>query len=319
MEYRKLISFGKSSFVISLPKSWIVQNKVKKGDLIYLEENGPNLLLSRSESVKNNEEKKITINVDGKSLLLITREVNSAYILNNRIITLKGKEIKNNIKELQSVIQNLIALEIMEQSSDSITAKDFLNMKKVSVDELIRKMDVVTKTMLNECKDIFIEDNYKNTNERDKDVNRLYFLLYRIVLYNIENPMNALKEFKLTSIDFLKYLYVGFYIEGIADEARRTARFLRLLKISSADKDKLVGILSEIIQQYFDTMKFIYNKDSENVLKLSELKKIFNDKLDELEKSNPEIKYYCTIIHRIRRMISYIHGLGRVSYTVGNY
>ena len=49
MEYRKLISFGKSSFVVSLPKSWIKQNKLKKGDLIHFEDEGNNLVIKKKE------------------------------------------------------------------------------------------------------------------------------------------------------------------------------------------------------------------------------------------------------------------------------
>ena len=49
MDYRKLIAFGKNSFVISVPKQWIKQNKLNKGDLIYLDESGPNLILSKKE------------------------------------------------------------------------------------------------------------------------------------------------------------------------------------------------------------------------------------------------------------------------------
>ena len=45
MEYRKLISFGKNSYVVSLPKNWVRQNKLKKGDLVYIEENVSNLVL----------------------------------------------------------------------------------------------------------------------------------------------------------------------------------------------------------------------------------------------------------------------------------
>ena len=50
MEYRKLISFGKNSFVVSLPKSWIKQNKLIKGDLIHISDNGSDLILSKKES-----------------------------------------------------------------------------------------------------------------------------------------------------------------------------------------------------------------------------------------------------------------------------
>ena len=56
MEYRRLISFGRSSYVVSLPKEWIGQNNLKKGDLVYLQESGPNLLLSKKESDEKVEE-----------------------------------------------------------------------------------------------------------------------------------------------------------------------------------------------------------------------------------------------------------------------
>jgi phosphate uptake regulator len=34
VEFRRLIGFGKSSFVVSLPKNWIEKNKLVKGDLV---------------------------------------------------------------------------------------------------------------------------------------------------------------------------------------------------------------------------------------------------------------------------------------------
>ncbi|MEK6938507.1 MAG: phosphate uptake regulator PhoU [Nanoarchaeota archaeon] len=184
MEYRKLISFGKSSFVVSMPKSWVNQNKLKKGDLIYLEESGQNLLLSKSDIKKEEENKTKVIAIDGKNINLIAREVNSSYILNFKTIVLKGKEIKDRIKEIQEIFQNLIALEVMEQTANTIVAKDFLNMEQVSVEEIIRKMDIITRTMMKESFGALTSDNYENINQRDKDVNRLYFLLYRTILYN---------------------------------------------------------------------------------------------------------------------------------------
>ncbi|MDO8656313.1 MAG: AbrB/MazE/SpoVT family DNA-binding domain-containing protein, partial [Nanoarchaeota archaeon] len=64
MEYRKLISFGKSSFVVSLPKSWVIQNKLKKGDLIYMEENEGTLILGAKEH-ESTEDKSTIILTDG--------------------------------------------------------------------------------------------------------------------------------------------------------------------------------------------------------------------------------------------------------------
>lgn len=316
MEYRKLISFGKSSFVVSLPKSWVTQNKLKKGELINIEESGPSLVLNKKDNEKVNEEKEKIILVDGKPISQVGRELSSAYIRNYRQITFKGKETRTKIKGLQSLIQSHIALEIMEQTGDSIIAKDFLNMEKVNLLELIRKMDVVTRTMFNESCLIFSEDTYESINERDKDINKLYFLLYRAALYNLENPMKAMKNLKLGMIDLIRIHNFAFYIEAIADEVRRTARYIRLLKVSPAKQKQIEQLLHSFQNYYLETMKAVYNHDEALALRLSETKTNFESNLDILEKEVQKTENLNQTINRMRRMITSIHNLGRVVYTL---
>lgn len=316
MEFRRLISFGKSSFVVSLPKAWISQNKLKKGDLIYLEESGPKLVISKKENEGGEAEKEKTIYIDGKDTVAVSREVCAAYIQNNHKIIFRGKEVKTRIKELQGVVQSLIALEIMEQTEDSVIARDFLNMDTVSVAELIRKMDIVTRTMMKEACNIFIEDNYESLNQRDRDVNRLYFLFYRTILYSLENPLKALKNFKLGGLDILKTQYIGFYIEAIADEARRTARYARLLKLNPQKQKQIQKIMAILNEHYVETMKAAYNKDLERAFVLSGKKNALDKDIDALEEDIPKIPNLNKVIIRLQRMNSLIHNLGRIVYTI---
>lgn len=316
MEYRKLISFGKSSFVISIPKPWINKHKLVKGDLLYLEETGPNLILSKEDKISSPTEKEIVILVDGKTKEWLAREVCSAYILNYRSIILKGKSLKGKVKDLQGIIQNLMALEIMEQTTDSIIAKDFLNMDKVSCQELIRKMDVVTRTMLQETREIFDEDNYENINQRDKDVNRLYFLLYRTVLYNLENPTRAMKNFNYSSIDLMRMHSIGFYIEMIADEARRIARFARKIKVNPTQKKLIEKFLKDSEDYYIATMKAGYNKDMKAALGLSDHKVVMDKAVEKVEADIMTVKDLSKVVNRMQRLVSSIHNLGRVAYTL---
>jgi len=316
MEYRRLISFGKSSFVVSLPKEWINQNTLKKGDLVYLQESGPNLLLSKKDSDEKVEEREKIIYVDGKSEYTIEREVCSTYIQNFPRIILRGKEIKNKVKELQRIVQSLIALEIMEQTSDTIIAKDFLNMDSVSVEELIRKMDLVTRTMIKEAQQIFDEDNYDSINERDHDVNRLYFLLYRSVLYNLRNPMKALRNFKLSGLDLLRSHFIGFYIEAIADEVRRTVRHTHALKMPASTQEQIQQYLTKMGDYYTNTMKAAYTKDTELAFKQAELKRSFDKDLLAMEEEVQKTPGFNRVLTRLLRMTSLIHNLGRVLYTM---
>src|SRR3989344_5298585 len=119
MEYRKLISFGKSSYVVSLPKSWVTQNNLKKGDLIYFEQQGGNLLVQPKEN-EVVDQKSIIITADGKNLLRIRRELNSAYIENYREITIKGRELKDKSEQILEFVRDLIALEVLEVDANKI-------------------------------------------------------------------------------------------------------------------------------------------------------------------------------------------------------
>ena len=316
MEYRKIISFGKSSFVISLPKNWIRRNNLGKGDLVYLNEVKEGIVVQPEQNSDDSKFKEIVINVDGKTEEGLSREVCTAYILNHRKVIFKGNELKSKVKSIQTVIQSLIALEIMEQTPDSIVAQDFLNMDTISIQDLIKKMDIVTRTMIKETKLNFDEDHISTLDDRDKDVNRLYFLVYRSVLYNLQNPMKALKNFNMTSLDLVRSKSLSFYIEAIADESRRTARYIKKIKLSK-DKIKEHKIFLEKIEEYYvDTIKTAYNKDIQGALKLSDTKERLEKHLLKFESDVMKVEYMNRYLCRLERWLSLIHNLGRVIYTL---
>jgi antitoxin component of MazEF toxin-antitoxin module len=75
MEFRKLINFGKTSHVVSIPKAWLLKNKLNKGDTVSLQEVDGNLLLSPNTGQAKKEPKEIVINVDNKDKSQIQREL----------------------------------------------------------------------------------------------------------------------------------------------------------------------------------------------------------------------------------------------------
>ena len=316
MEYRKLIAFGKSSYVISLPKSWVIQSSLKKGDLISLEENGPMLVLSKKDKETSKKEAK-TISVDDKTRYALGREVHSAYIRNHHDIILRGTQLRTKVRDIQGVVQSLIALEVMEQTPDSFVAKDFLDMDTVSIEELLRKMDLVTRTMMKESVVMFKDEAvYESLKERDGDVNRLYFLLYRTAIYNLENPIKAMKNLKMTAMDVLRSFFIAFYVEAIADEVRRSARCAVGLKLSKKQQQLIEKFLEEMYTYYVDVMKTAYSCDVKKSLELSDVKVKFDEKLELLDKEADKTPGLYKVLSRLERMSSSVHNLGRVIYTL---
>ncbi len=314
MEYRKLISFGKSSFVVSLPKPWVDKHKLKKGDIIHFDENDNNLVLMPKQFEKKEEEKEIIINVDGKPLNRIRRELIPSYINNFKTIILIGKELKDKAKYIEPLVQNLIALEIMEQTSNKIVAKDFLNMNDISINNLIRKMDVITRSMVEDCLNMFNEDNYENINYRDKDVNRLSYLIFRAVNYGLENQTHMVNQFKMNSRELLNYHLLAFHIEIIADEARRVARHMREVKLNKNQQKIFIDLLRDSKQNYLDTMKSFYTNNSNLAHSIGERKKDIMKKCDDFHLRNCKITKIAELVTRFKRLVVTVHKTGRLVY-----
>jgi phosphate uptake regulator len=78
-EPRRLIKFGNSSYVVSLPKEWIEKNNLKKGELIYMDYSKNKLVLSPMAQNYVEEERKMIIEAKEMDRIGIKREILSSY------------------------------------------------------------------------------------------------------------------------------------------------------------------------------------------------------------------------------------------------
>ncbi len=314
MEYRKLISFGKSSYVVSLPKSWIRQQKLNKGDLIYLEENKEGLFLQANYQNKKTEETEIVINVNNKSLKRIQREIIAAYIHNFKKIVCVGEEIKTKAVGIQELIQKLVALEIVEQDNNKIVAKDFLNLNDISLNQIVKKMDVISRSMLSDCKNMFKEDNSESIFNRDQDINKFRYLVYKMVWYGMSNPTAAFKAFNLNQIELFNHWWFSFSIEQIGDCIKRIARYLKETKLSKKSQDDYINILTEIEKEYLEILKAYYTGNIESS------HHIVNERGDLIKKSedffynNREAPYIGFLVYNTKALIVNINAIARTIY-----
>ncbi len=315
MDYRKLISFGKSSFVISLPKDWIHSNKLRKGDLISVENNKDTLTLFAHTNGQDSQiEQRIVISVDNKSIGEIRREIIPAYINNYKMIIVIGKELKEKAKDIQQILHNLMALEIMEQTSDKILARDFLNMNEISIPNLIRKMDIITRAMISDSKRMFEEDLYENVFSRDEDVNRLSYLNYRAIRYALRNPIIASQTYKLTQMELLNLWMLTYHLEAIADEAKRVARYMRKIKLSKKEQQEVLDIFNAIEKTYTDMMKAYYDKDKQLAHEASSAKAKIKEKLNKFYERYSNTKYIGKLTEHLNIIAGNIHDIARSIY-----
>jgi len=256
---RRLVKAGQASHTISLPKEWLDKHQLKKGDLVYLYEKGDkNLMISpESKADEPMPSKDISIDVDGKDMSTVAREITSAYINNYNTIMLTGSSVTKKTKAIRKVLHDFVALEVADQSANSIVAKDLLNLKEISIDKTIRRMDMLVRSMmLDSVEALENEEMAQSIAMRDYEVNRAYFLLMRLLKSSLTNKQIA-DYFQLSNSKVLSYYYLTINLENMADNIKHLADYLTKEK----KKEKVKSVLKGVEKSYLDAMKAYFTKD----------------------------------------------------------
>lgn len=263
MHIRRLVKAGPASHTVSLPKKWIEKNNLEKGHNVYLIEKSDKELMITPElnaEKQEQEQKEITINIDKKELDTIQREITAAYVNNYNTITIFGDSLSEKVKQIRKMLHDFVALEISEQTAKSIIAKDLLNLKEISVDKTIKRMDMIVRTMLKDTAE-GIENkklNYDTIVFRDYDVNRLYFLLSRLLKSAVTDNQLA-EDIGIEKVQILPSWYLSMNLENLADCVKHMCTTAG--KITKKELSKIKPILEELNAQYTKVMKALHSDD----------------------------------------------------------
>lgn len=305
MDYRKLIKFGESSHVISLPTRWIRKNNLKKGDMIYFEENGNNeIIISPSKKEKEKVDKKIVIGVDGKEKKQLVREIVTAYLNNFNIIKFEGNEIARKSETIRNITQNLVALQTIEQTNNYILVKDFLDIDTISADNLIRKIDLIIRVVLLDMVDILDGKESESLQQKEEDINKLAFLAEKGIRYLMINGRN-------NPMELLSKLHLITALEAFADEVKRLSRRLKDDKIEKNIKSRVKDILVKNNELYFETIKAYYTNNKELVFDLAHRKDGILDLCSKLIKDNRSNVPVISLADKMKVIIGKNKELGR--------
>src|SRR3989338_5037209 len=194
MHTRKLVKAGQTSHTVSLPKALLEKNNLTRGSLVYLQEKSDHELsiTPHQRETQQSQKKEITIPVEKKEKGQLQRELTSAYINNYSLITFIGITHSEQVKAIRSIIEEFVALEVAEHTSSKVVVKDFLNLEEISIDQTLRRMDMIIRSMLKDSLQTIEKKQVLETIEyHDADVNKLYFLLFRLLKSALQDQQMA--------------------------------------------------------------------------------------------------------------------------------
>jgi phosphate uptake regulator len=273
MEQRKLIKLGNSSFAIALPKNWVDKSGLKKGDHIFLEENGNGEIIIQPSPIKNPAEKISEVEIGEKDLKNIRRDIISHYINGCTTFHIKGKRNKEINTGLREVFKELIGVEIISNEQEMLIAKDMFNMEEINVNNFIRRIDnnisEMFEALIDGIKNKSISQQQLNDlNSADEDINKFEFLISRILSIGVGNP-SVLTKIKLRGLDLIGMWWFAFNLEHIGDEIKAVAKIIKTDSINQKEVDILGKIVSDLQKIYRSSLEFFYSASPEKEKALS--------------------------------------------------
>ncbi|MDH3313655.1 MAG: phosphate uptake regulator PhoU [Nitrosopumilus sp.] len=312
-ETRKIQFTGKSSYIVSLPKQWIMELGLKQGDQIRMVRKGSSILElypPKFESrIQKKEDAVIEIDDEEKASSII-RKLISLYFLGFKTISVKPKNgrlspnQRNTVKE--AVKRMLMGSEIISDSSGEITVQVLVNLLELSVDGAFKRMIHLAKSMSSDAILAVKENNLELAQEvinTDDEVDRFGFYIIRQLKIAIQNE-HMLKEMGFRNArNCLGYRLVVKNIERTGDHASFIAKDLLEFK---------KPVKKEILEKLQDMNEFCLSVLDDSCLAL--FKEDYAQAEKTIEKTTEIIKYEKKVrdaskslkddeeIYRIRRM-----------------
>ena len=287
MEIRKVQITGGSSYIISLPKSWVKAVGIEKNDTVEVHiQNDKSLVIIPPISRKTKDEHRTKVfrveNFTNENFLM--RCLIGAYIAGYKEIKIISSEtIPSWVRDVTTKFSRIvIGQEIIEETSNTIVLRDILDPSELPFEKILRRMYIIVRSMYEDSLKVLKFKDPSLVNEvlqRDSEVDRLHWLIAREKSIITLEPKLAVKiDGRLDSC--VDYFQISKIIERIGDHTVRIAQnSSKIIKNISQNTVDQVLSAGKYALEIFDRSIDAYRKKditmAESILeKISNLKDI---------------------------------------------
>ena len=213
---RRLQRIG-SSILVSLPKEWVVANKLDKSSQVEIETTQNNLSITTQQSRKPTKEVEILYPLSKEDS--VVANITGAYLLGYDLIRIKGKSTIsiNDRENIRASMRSLVGIEIIDEDAKTITTQILLDESSVNPQKILKRMSSIAQGMFIDVLDMLQNtDQLASVVDRDSEINRQYFLLVRLIRSAIVDKRLA-ATFNLADMDILDYRLAANIIENAGD------------------------------------------------------------------------------------------------------
>ena len=272
-ELRKIQVTGGSTYIISLPKTWIDKMGLKRSSVVSITQRDDMSLCIQPKGIESPERvKKVIIVIQqGEKPESVVRRLVSSYINGYNIIQIRSTEKRIDLESRFAikdfVRKKLVGTEILSDLPNELSLQILLSYSELSVKDALRRMSIIAASMHRDAVQTLSTDNPRIAKEvvnMDDEVDRFSFYVIRLLNVSAMDA-HVLKESGIkTPRQCLSYRLITKSVERMADHATNIAQnrlALHLVPINDEILDELNRISLSAIKVFEASMESLFDEE----------------------------------------------------------
>ncbi len=326
MDTRKVQRTGKSTFIVSLPKTWATKNGIAAGSIVYINQ-GDNGALTLSTD-RSERDLRVKLDIGEKTGDDLIRDIIGCYVGGYRIIEVTSPHMSSaQKKDLHQIVNKLIGPEILEETINKVVIQDLLSSEELQSEKALRRIRTVVKSMIHDSFTSLLNNNQDelamDVIQRDDDVDRLNLLISRQFTEILRT--GSVKQETQNPIHAFNYMQAASNLERIADHAQRIAQIAREYNCTLADdlKEELLDMEAQLCGFIDDSISYLLQTNSDKANEMIDLIREIQKSAaritvnsDNLSKS--EMLERLVLAGSLERMFDYIMNIGELTINLSH-
>jgi phosphate uptake regulator len=244
MEGRKLQLTGGSTYVVSLPKRWVIEAGLKAGDTVFLEiQADGSVSVHPRPGEKPALRRKIFEEKGEEARDHLLRKLIGAYISGFGLIEIrfapeKGPFVRRVARDFSRLV---IGPEVIEESRNAVVIQDLSDPTELSSEKCLRRMHLTVRAMLEDAIEALKTADptlAHDVLQRDQDVDRLYWMVAK--QYHLAHTMPSDPSNRILLVGIHNHRLIAKLLERIGDHAERIAGTFSVISEGKGLDPKLV-------------------------------------------------------------------------------
>jgi len=276
---RSIQKTGKSTFIVSLPREWVLDHRLKKGSRVLLEILNDGSLRIKpfiEEKIPFTQEDYVVLEIKSGEDTSIERLLIAYYEAGYDMIAINQKPYLSEDlrREVRKTLLRLSGLEIVEETSDKLLLQVIIDESQIPIKKTLERMENIVRSMLTDLKQSVKMDNaeiLESIVERDNELDKFYFFLGRQAVLAGKGRKSSLSMGLEEAVLVLPYKAYGKCLEEMGDTLVSATRYLLSNYDLRKENRRIIEILNYLEKSFEWAIRAFKEGDEESIKIISNL------------------------------------------------